>query len=484
MKRSEIFAWLQAHGGQRDAVKIDYEDVKNPKYVPGDRLNTEPPTKRQKLVTWTAADGRTLTVMDPETVDNPDQEMRPGGDVQGPGPVVDPEYESRGEGYAQKDPNAPTPQTPYEAAKSNKDLQEATANDLAGKGFYTNAQLQAQADDKANQSRAAEDQDIQRNNVTRQQDIDARAAEQQKEANRLAQARLDQEATNSGASNEVARGQLAVSQASEARQAAAANKPTFLSTADPANQNIAQYDPTTGQITATPNPNYDAVKAEADRVQKELTLGIQLNQYSAQEAKTKYDQWFAENVTVPFQAAQEERARAADQRAAMQAEEQRNQFGAQFGLDKAKFGQAAGDDAAKNEIALLPYRVGGNFGPDMSSAVNSLAAGGDVGGPSPSAGIHFSPTDFTYNKPNLAAIAQKATAAALAHLTDYKPTAGSFPSVSGGVPTPNFSSAPTSTPPIDLSSLTSQFGKFTGKYTPPAAAPPPPAPDPNQQPQP
>lgn len=486
MRRSEVFAWLQAHGGQK-YTSSDWVEEPNPLYDPTDprQVKTPLPSKiLKKKVTWVANDGKTLSVID----DSPPEPKPIPGIQTGPDPGLpesggnqyNPEYRVVDQDKpAPRDTNEPL-QTEYQAGLSAQQAKEAQANLEAGRGYHTNDDLAAIASKQAADARAEEDQQAQRDARLRQIAIDERAAKTQDEQNRLAKERLDLERENARASQAISQGSLAVSQGNltvaqqaEERQRQAANKPQFLSTADPGNKNIAYFDPTTGQIASTANPNYDAVKVEAEQLQKDLALGIQLNQYTASEAKTKYDQWFQQNVTVPFMAAQEERARAADQRAAMQAEEQRNQFGAQFGLQSAEFGETAGQHAAQNEISLLPYRVGPTFGAEMSSAINSLAAGGKVNGPSASAGINFSPGAFTFKRPDFEGIAAKATAKALSHLTPYKPTAGSFPSVSGGAPSINFGSAPTSAGGVDLTPLINQF---TSKYAPqtPAAAPAPP----------
>jgi hypothetical protein len=488
MKRSVVLSWLQAHGGQKKQ-EVDYIDVPNPKYAeasstgPGGTLlpgaTAQPRTIKRRVVIWTSNDGQQLRVFDDTPNEKGNEAIDSGESSPGPyantvsGLREDPDYEFIDSGEAKRDTNEPL-QTPYQQALSANDLKEAQANQEATGRFETNAQRDARLATEEAQQRARRDQQIQEGNVTRQQEIDARAAEQQKEANRLAQERLDAEKEQQAGGLEVSRGNLTLAQQREQREAATANQPHFLSNADPSNPNIAAFNPATGLIETTPNPNYDAVKAEGQRLMQELTIGIQLGNLDQNQAKQKYDQWFQQNVTVPFMAAQESRAQAADQRAAQQAEEQRRQFGADFGLRSAEFGETAGQHAAQNEIALLPYRVGDKFGPDMSSAINSLAAGGDINGPSPSAGIHFGPGDFTYQAPNLQKIAQKATAAALAHLTSYKPGDEPF-ATAAPVALPNastFAGAPASTPIVDPAQLGQQYQQLIGAYKPPAQAAP------------
>jgi hypothetical protein len=477
MKRSEVFAWLQAHGGQKGIANIKIEQVKNPAYNPDTPAGAKQPEYvRKKTVTWTSNDGRTLSVVDPTSEanegDNPDQEMRPADPtVEGPGIVRDPEYLAPQEGFEPKDPSMPV-QTPYQEAQSQTELAQAQANASKGLGFHTDDQLAVLARQKDADARAALESQFQQANQER--------ADRQETRQTAADER---QAKAQEASNLISQGNLTLAQTKEAREAATANRPQVISQANTDNPTIAMFDPTTGGITSVTNPNYDAIKVEAQRKREELGLAIQVNQMTAQQATQAYNQWFQENVQAPLMIAQEARATVADQRAAMQAEEQRNQFSADFGLRKATFGEEAGQHAAQNEISLLPYRVGGSFGKEMPAAINSLAHGGVVGGPSPSAGINFSPGAFSFKKPDFQKIAAKATAAALSHLSPYIPTEGSFPAASSqGMPRPNFANAPKpTTGPIDLTPLIQGAIK---SYAGPAAAPPPPPPDDQQQPAP
>ncbi len=61
MKRSEVEAWIQANGGQKGNVAIEYVDRPNPRYNP-DRDPRQ--TIKVKQVTWTANNGQQLTVID------------------------------------------------------------------------------------------------------------------------------------------------------------------------------------------------------------------------------------------------------------------------------------------------------------------------------------------------------------------------------------------------------------------------------------
>lgn len=444
MKRSEVYAWLQQHGGQQGIASIERKLIDNPKYDPNKTIDKGEPKIEVTEVTWVAKDGKTLTVQDPgqSALLQAQQEAVARGDPNVE--YVDPEYQYPREGDY-KNPSEPV-RTERQQAQDTHDLDEAEANYRATGHYETNAQRDARLRQEAADKR--------------QQEIDALNASDRQIAQQ-----------NAAGSLEIQRGNLAVNQAAEARAQAAANQPHFLSQAGTDNPYITTYNPQTGTFENIANPNYDNIKKEAEAKRADLSLAIQLGQLDRQQAEQEYTRWFGQNVQVPLMMAQEERARAADARAAMQAEENRNQFAADFGLRSAQFGQTAGQNAAQNELALLPYRTGPEFAGQFSDAINGLAAGGVVGGPSPAAGIHFTPEAFQFKRPDIEGIAKRATAAALKHLTPYTPTSGSFPTVGGSMPNIDFSSAPQPGPKMDLSGVRQSL---LGKYTGPAAAPAPP----------
>jgi chemotaxis protein histidine kinase CheA len=448
MKRSEIYRWLTTHQGQKDAPDVKFVKIPNPDYNPKRAAVTgEPQEITVRQVTWQANDGMELSVIDgtPLGQDTTGSDPLPEGEQ---GPVIDTDYAVVGERKSK--PEGPV-QTEYQAATSQKELEEARANAAQPGGRWeTNAQKEAR-------ERAEQDQRLQVEAAQRA----ARAEERQTAAQE--------------SSNEIQRGNLTIAQQREQREAAAANKPQFLSQANTDNPTITYFDPASGQVTSVANPNYDAVKMEAERKRAELTLAIQAGDLDQRQASAEYNQWFQTNVQAPLALAQEERARAADQRAAMQAEEQRQQFAANFGLQSAEFGQRAGQNAAQNELALLPYRAGPAFGEQFSNAINGLAKGGVIGGPSPSAGINFTPDAFQFKRPDIEGIAKKATAAALKHLSPYIPTSGSFPSVSGSMPNVDLSGAPSARGSVNVGAILNQLspGRYTGPAAP-AAAPAPP----------
>lgn len=215
-------------------------------------------------------------------------------------------------------------------------------------------------------------------------------------------------------------------EASERADAAArraelsANRPTIV--------NANQKDPyiTTmdveGNLTSQPNPSYDAALSQYERQKERLSTAIQLGQLDAQQAKMELDRWFTINVDLPFKQSAEARARAAEIRQAQEAEDRRRQFSANYELQRSQAGLNAGQDAVRQELALLPYRAGPKFGEQMSSAINSLAKG-------TTQGINFTSEAFDFKGPNLQKIAQKATARALSSIS---PAAQALASGGGG----------------------------------------------------
>jgi hypothetical protein len=453
MSRSEVLKWLDAHGGQKsgkDGYRVDYVTVRNPDYSATNPAKSDlPQTIQVRKVTWTAADGQTLTVVDsvPERAapDLPNTTA----DYQAPqyrGPyspeATDPVYDNPE--FNVKDPNAApatapdrTPQaTAFNEATAARQQSEAQTN-FDNYGIWeTNAQRRERELKEKNEA----DQDYER---SRRATIDERSAGIQADQNAIARERLEE----------------------DRRQAQnRENQPQFLSRADPESKNIAVFDPRTGSIVTTPNPNYDRAKVEAQQKKDELTLAIQLRKMSADEATAEYTRWYKSNIELPFMQAQEARARAQENRAALEAEERRRQFAADFGLRKSQFGEQAGQNAVGNELALLPYRAGPQEAEQMSAAINSLAKGGSLANDA-SAGINFTADAFQFNRPDFEGIAKKATARALKGLTNYRPAEGSFATADyGGINTmPDMSTAPSTTPTggPDLQQL---YNQLVGSY--------------------
>jgi hypothetical protein len=236
------------------------------------------------------------------------------------------------------------------------------------------------------------------------------------------------------------------------REARAARKPEFLSQATENNPFLIRYNPESGQVESMNNPNFDAVKQESERIRSMLAVQIQAKNATLDEAKQQYSQWYDSNVKIPMLQAQEARDRAAEQRQALDAEERRRQFAANFGLQKAELGQRAGAAAMSAEQSLLPYRAGPTESAEMSSAINSLGAGGRMDTDA-AAGIHFTPGAFEFDAPDFRAIAKRAAADALKGISSYKPSEQQYQTADySNVPAVNTSGAP---------SVPSGYGEFT-----------------------
>ncbi len=276
---------------------------------------------------------------------------------------------------------------------------ERSYNQSVGRGFVTHAEYAAE---RARQEAEADRKAAQE----RQRGIDERTAKQQEAANQLNQEQLAEQRRHN--------------------QETEKGRPAVVGSPKDTDKSVAVFDPNTGKLAAQANPAYDEIKDKAEQERQRIATEIAQRRMSLDEGIQGYTEWFNNNVKVPFMQAEEERARAKEQREALDAEERRRQFASQFKLQKAELGEKAGEAAAQQEIALLPYRAGPEEAQHMSDAINGLAAGGTPGGPSAGAGIHFSGADFQFDRPDFKAIAAAATQQAIGHLTDYKPSGQSY----------------------------------------------------------
>jgi hypothetical protein len=236
-----------------------------------------------------------------------------------------------------------------------------------------------------------------------------RQADQQAEQNRLTQARLDAELANQAADN-------ARADRGESRAEAAANRPTIVATS-PTQRRVTQFNPATNSYEAVANPGFDeaayerqAAKEQAQAERDRLALQIEAGKLTEATAAAQYKRWFDENVTLPIQRAQEARARAAELRAAQEAEDRRQQFAANYEQQRQTTAISAGNQAANAFNSNLQYQVGPKFGEQFAGALNSLQ-----GGPPQ----QFTADAFTFKGPSIEAVARKATAKALAGISPY-----------------------------------------------------------------
>lgn len=178
----------------------------------------------------------------------------------------------------------------------------------------------------------------------------------------------------------------------------------------------------------------NAAQQEAQAKREEMRLDIEMHRVTAEDAAREYNRWYQENITYPLAQAQEARMRADTQLQYQKALDSQNQFAATNEVQRNQVALSAGQNAAENEIKLLPYRTGPNFSSHMANAINSVAQGS-------SAGVNFSGDDFTFKAPNLEKIARKATAKALAGISPYARSQISMPEMPAMAPI-DFSGAP------------------------------------------
>lgn len=367
-----------------------------------------------------------------------------------PGETVNPQLASNWETHnREKTPPAQTPEQ-QEAARLENEARRRKANqesvEQAERDYnYNHPGPDGRRFSETNADRAARE--------LREQ-ADQRAEEARQQAARTEARQAEAAATSAQVAQgnlEVSRGQLGLAQQREAREA---SKPDFLSQANESNPYLIRYNPESGMVESMNNPNFDRVKQESERLRSMLAVQIQARQTTLDEAKQQYQQWYDTNIKVPMLQAQEARDRAAEQRAALDADERRRQFAASFSLQRGQLGERAGEAAMQAEQSLLPYRAGPTESAEMSSAINSLAAGGKVNGPDASAGIHFTPGAFEFNAPDFKSIARDAASAALKGISSYTPSKQSYQTADySNVPAVSTSGAP---------SIPSGYGQFQG----------------------
>lgn len=439
MNEAELQSWLRSHLGYA-GVKQNMRTVPETEDIRGHKT---PASQVLDSTTYEAVDGATITVKN---------RAAPPPGTMGPSLAeTDAIYEKVGETPPDKTRTAAV-RTPDQArsdaaaaTKTEYDNTEEVRKNNERSWNQNNVSEGGSGRPETHQERAereAKEREEQRRNEAAKRDQDAADRAVKAEQDRVEEARLDrqQRATEGAATRGLTQQQIDIQRQTAEREA---KKPTFLSQADSKTPSIARFNPETGQIEYSVNPNYDAVKAAAEEKRAEISSLIAQRQITLQEAQAQYTQWFDTNVKTPLLLAQEARSKAEEQRAALDAEERRKQFAADFGLKKATLGESASQRAVNAEISLLPYRAGPTESAEMSSAINSLGAGGKMDGPDASAGVHFTPGAFEFNAPDFAGIAKKAAHAVLSGLTDYRPSSQSYQTADySGVPAVNTSGAP------------------------------------------
>jgi hypothetical protein len=371
-------SWINGGGG---TPKVSYEQWYNP-------------TTRQTIKAAASDDGASYTILEDAITPPPER--------QAPAPRT-PEQVALDQAQV----------TAAQSTQTEKDQldRERSYNQNLGRGYITHAEYATQVAERERQQRA----------------VDA--------ANR--QAAIDQQnAANAAAANTLNQQQL--QEQIRHNQQTEQGKPQIVGSPTDTTAQVGVFDPNTGTLKPVANPAYDAVKAQAEQERQRIATEIAQRRMNLDEGIQQYTQWFDQNVKIPFMQSTEARDRAKEQRDALDAEERRRQFAADFSLRKGQLGQQAGAEAMRAEESLLPYRAGPTEAANMSDAINGLAAGGNPQGPSAAAGIHFSPTDFQFNAPDFKSIAKSAAKQALSGLTNYRPVEGSYQTADySGINLPN-----------------------------------------------
>jgi hypothetical protein len=175
-----------------------------------------------------------------------------------------------------------------------------------------------------------------------------------------------------------------------------------------------------GTVSTIPNPNTTDTAARVTQLQAaatakrdDLERRYQSGSITLQERDAQFQDYW-DNVIEP-QRQQLDQAQQTTQAAARRQAEQDQRVSladeATYERNRQADARQAGRDAVADVNASLPYRVGPNFGANFSKALNTLSSGGGA--------VSFSPNDFTFDMPDTAAIAEQATARALAHISPY-----------------------------------------------------------------
>ena len=190
--------------------------------------------------------------------------------------------------------------------------------------------------------------------------------------------------------------------------------------------------------------------AKVAALREERANNIAQGKLSADEADRKYDRDYRDQVETPLKRAAEARAQDAARRAEEKARTDRAQYQQEQVTAREKeetrkaeadrtFSYKAGQDAVDNAMATLPYRVGPTFGSEFSTALNTLSSGG---GP-----VNFSPGAFSFDMPDVNAIADREVSRALSlYKTPVAPPVAPPAPVAPVVP-PALATLPVASPP-------------------------------------
>jgi len=385
----------------------------------------------------------------------------------------------------------PAPGVPTQAANPDEDRlksinaqvaesqrNERQANEAAGKGYLTDNEVATirQADTRLGQSQQQIDLDLAKFGQQKKQEDTLLPGQVAQQGATLAgtqattaetQARTGQIQSAVDIAGQKAPGEIALTAAQTAAQQATAgrtaqetaqaNVPGVTSTG--AGGVFYTRDPNTGAMTAHVNQAV-APKTMADVAQQ---VGLLQSQATAQKdqlakqvasgalsqdaAAKQFSDWWGQNVEP-----QKAMLGAAQQQAAL---DQQKQIEEQNRLNLST-AQAAGQTAVTAQQALLPYAVGPDFGKATNNILQAFQSGK---APAP---MDYS-NAFTFQAPDMNDIYQKATAAALAHIS---PTAAGI--VGGPGATPSMFQNP---PDVNQQLNMTNYGFAGAPPTAPAPAP-------------
>lgn len=210
--------------------------------------------------------------------------------------------------------------------------------------------------------------------------------------------------------------------------------------------------------------NFQKSQAEAQEERARLSSLIEMRKLSDSQANTLYNQWWNENVVLPFKQSEEARLRAAEERQLQQMQDQADQFAATNSLARGRLAAETGNAAVNSYIATFPYRGGPNLAANMAAATNSLAKGS-------SAGVNFSPDDFAFKADSNDTVWQRGASRALKGVSNYARTLLGGGKTEFAMPTPDMSTAPGQAqgmelPGLEGTSVQDMLKVFQQKYVP------------------
>lgn len=213
--------------------------------------------------------------------------------------------------------------------------------------------------------------------------------------------------------------------------------------------NPSYEDPSTKPMTAYEQANLahqqaldQAAQARQDAQDKrdELAKQVELGKLKATEALDEYNRYIQQTVTIPLQLSAEARSRAAEERQQADFQDRQQQERVAYEQKRQEFALSAGQEAVSNYLKQMPYMVGPSFGGQFANALNTLATGKGK--------IKFSGDAFTYDLPDLDAIARQHVAEALASIS---PAAQAYLDAGGMLQPSKPVDYPTPVPSADLS---------------------------------